>query len=190
MAITNAFESEIWGSTPKAPPLITPTSPKDLFTEDYNRRVEGLVRGPDAGRFQDQEDFEINPQATLRLFYDSTFKVGNENSFEIISSGFEKSIDSAVKQMNEYVATAQAAKAAIEAAIKQDEDARKAAQEAYDAEYKKHQPFEDEYETYVENGVELKRLIASAEDKKAAAISAAEGERDRVWQEKCWKPTS
>lgn len=132
-------------------------------------------------KFKGLCDYDLNSKSLLSNFYDDTFKVGAQNTFEDISVVFEAKVNKAIGLMNDYAATASAAKTAIEAAIAKDAEAARLAQEAYDNTpkvYKESTSWSDSQGAFV---------TTSVYDHEAT-IAAKEAAYAKTWEANCWKP--
>lgn len=128
-------------------------------------------------KFKNLIDYDLGAKSLLSNFYDDTFKVGAQNTFEDISVDFEASVNKAVEIMNSYAVTAKAAKEAIEAAIAKDAEAARLAQAAYDA------IMEDTASYTYADTEDGEPYLHSAEQK-----SDAEAAYVTTWEANCWKP--
>lgn len=132
-------------------------------------------------KFKGLNDYDLNPKSMLSDYYDDTFKVGAQNTFEDISVVFEAKVNRAIDLMNDYTATATAAKIAIEAAIAKDAEAARLAQEAYNNEPN---VYKEETSWSSEQGAWVKTSVYD----EAATIAAKEAAYARTWEANCWKP--
>ena len=148
------------------------------FTPEYRTKVLEIK---DSTNFKNKENYDPNPSNRLNKFDYETFKAGPGNAFQTVTNEFESSINSVNDAVNSYVATAQAAKAAIEAAIAQDAAAKKHAEEAAAA-------VEPIYKTVgtgtYKDGIEITKSEYDAE----ATAAARQAAYDEVWNAECWKP--
>ena len=132
-------------------------------------------------KFKGLNDYDLNLKSMLSDYYDDTFKVGAQNTFEDISVVFEAKVNRAIDLMNDYTATATAAKIAIEAAIAKDAEAARLAQEAYNNEPN---VYKEETSWSSEQGAWVKTPVYDHE----ATIAAKEAAYARTWEANCWKP--
>ena len=150
-----------------------------VFTPEYRTKV---LEVKDSPKFNNRENYDANPSSRLNKFDYETFKAGPGNAFQTITNEFEGTINNINDTVNGYVATAQAAKAAIEAAIAQDALAKahtEAAAAAVEPIYKTVGTG-----TYDKDGNEITRSEYDAE----ATAAARQAEYNRVWEAECWKP--
>lgn len=170
---------------PETDQIISPSS----YTEeiDYatnpviNDTYNKIVKAMDETCFKDIEE-SMDPKSKLSKFYTRTFKVGNTNTFEILSNEYEGVINSATAKMDEYVETASAAKAAIEAAIDQDQKAHKLAEEA-------RIKAANNYPAFVQNYDEKTgKPTNSYDDYCNARAEAVKKAYNDTWNANCWKP--
>ncbi len=138
--------------------------------KDWITSVEGK------SKFKTLVDFDLDPKSMLSNFYDDTFKVGTQNTFEDIPVVFEAVVNKVISEMNDYVEIAQKAKKAIEEAIAKDAKAKQLAEEAY-----KNEP--DIYTIKIKtvNGKTTKACVLDTEATKAAKEKAYA----ETWEENC-----
>lgn len=116
-------------------------------------------------------------------YLDSSFKVGDNDTFRILFNDFKGKVKPLMQQMDDYVAEAEEAKAAIEAAIAKDEAAMKLAEEAYDAVMADDESFMIAV-AWDTNTNEVLKYEVDKEAQKAAA----EEEKKKTFEANCWKP--
>ena len=132
-------------------------------------------------KFKGLCDYDLNPKSLLSDYYDDTFKVGVQNTFEDIAVVYEANVNKAIDIMNDYASTASAAKAAIEAAIAKDAEAAKLAKEAYDSDTNL---VYDTVEVVNDAGQKEKVKKLNAEK----TLAAREAAYAKTWDANCWKP--
>lgn len=146
-----------------------------------NSTYNSIVKSMDESCFTNIEE-SIDPKSKLSKFYTRTFKVGNTDTFELLSNEYETAINSATDKMDEYVEKASKAKAEIEAAIAQDQKAHKMAEQARIDTANNYPSFVQEYDK------KTGKPINSYDDYCNARAAAVKKAYNDTWNANCWKP--